>query len=160
MAYAFRPATLDDLPLLRGWQRTPDVAAWWGTDDPFDADDLAQGHMAVWIVSQGDRPFAYIQDYDVHAWPGHHFGYLPAGARGIDQFIGIPDMIGQGHGTSFIRQHIQTLFAAGAPVIATDPHPRNSRAIAAYQKVGFRVVGPERETEWGLIIPMERRPQI
>jgi aminoglycoside 6'-N-acetyltransferase len=160
MVYDFRPAILQDLPMLRQWQSTPDVAAWWGTDDPFDADDLAGGHMAVWIVSLGNRPFAYVQDYDVHAWAGHHFGHLPAGARGMDQFIGLPDMIGKGHGTAFLRQHARALFAAGAPVIATDPHPRNLRAIAAYEKVGFRIAGPQQETEWGLILPMETRPQV
>ena len=46
------------------------------------------------------------------------------------------------------------LFDAGAPVIATDPHPDNKRAIAVYRKVGFKPLGPTRETKWGLILPM------
>jgi aminoglycoside 6'-N-acetyltransferase len=155
MTYAFRVASLDDLPLLQGWLRVPDVAAWWGNDGPFDAKDLAEGHMAVWIVSLNGSAFAYIQDYDVHGWPGHHFGHLPVGSRGIDQFIGVPQMLGQGHGTGFVRQHVQTLFNAGAPIVATDPHPDNARAIAAYSKVGFRIAGTARDTEWGRILPMQ-----
>ncbi len=162
MRYNFRPAALDDLPLLRGWLRTADVAAWWGTDDPFDTGDLADGRIAAWIVSADDRPFAYLQDYDVHGWPDHHFRHLPQGSRGIDQFIGVPDMIGKGHGTAFISQRVQALFAEGAPVVATDPHPDNARAIAAYQKVGFMIAGVAQDTEWGRILPMEiwHRPTI
>ena len=158
MFYTFRRAMLDDLPLLRQWQRTPDVAEWWDADDPFDAADLADGRTAAWIVSAGNTPFAYLQDYDVHGWDPHHFGYLPPGSRGIDQYIGIADMIGRGHGTAFLRQRLGALFAAEAPVVATDPHPDNARAIAAYHKAGFCITGPQQETEWGLILPMEARP--
>ncbi|MCU0801402.1 MAG: acetyltransferase [Rhodobacteraceae bacterium] len=157
MAYSFRPATLDDLPLLREWLRIPDVAAWWGADDPFDAADLTDARLAVWIVSAGGTDFAYMQDYDVHGWPDHHFGHLPAGSRGIDQFIGVPGMLGQGHGTAFIRQRVLALFAAGAPVVATDPHPDNLRAIEAYANVGFRVAGQPQDTRWGHILPMALR---
>jgi aminoglycoside 6'-N-acetyltransferase len=155
MTYAFRHATLDDLPMLRQWLAEPDVAVWWGTDDPFDAGDLADQRLKAWIVSVGGGDFAYMQDYDVHGWADHHFGHLPAGSRGIDQFIGVPGMLGLGHGTGFIGQRMQALLAAGVPVVATDPHPDNARAIAVYEKVGFRVAGPPRETEWGRILPME-----
>ena len=145
-----------DLPMLRGWIATPEVARWWGgEDDPFVAEELGDPRFAPWIVAHGGRPFAYLQDYDVHGWPGHHFGHLPDGARGIDQIIGLPAMIGRGHGTRFIAQAMTALFAAGAPVIATDPHPDNARAIAVYRKLGFAVAGEARETEWGRILPME-----
>jgi aminoglycoside 6'-N-acetyltransferase len=155
MTYAFHRATLDDLPMLRQWLAVPEVAAWWSTDDPFDAADLANPHFAPWIVWLNGTPFAYMQDYAVHAWPNHHFAHLPPGSRGIDQFIGRPGMLGRGHGTGFIRERVGALFAAGAPVMATDPHPDNARAIAAYGKVGFAVTGAPRDTEWGRILPME-----
>jgi aminoglycoside 6'-N-acetyltransferase len=159
MQFDFRRVTMMDLQLLESWQRTADVARWWGDDAPFEESDLGDSRIAMWIVSLKGRPFGYMQDYPVHAWEGHHFGYLPAGARGIDQYIGVPEMIGRGYGTAFIRQRLASLFAAGVPVVATDPHPDNSRAIAAYEKVGFEVVGPRQETEWGLILPMEAWPQ-
>jgi aminoglycoside 6'-N-acetyltransferase len=154
-AYLFRPATLADLPMLRAWVATPAVAEWWGGGDAFDAADLADRRVRVWIVAVNGKPFAYMQDYDVHGWDGHHFGYLPPGSRGIDQFIGRPDMLGLGHGTAFIRQRLAALFAAGAPAVGTDPHPANARAIAAYRKAGFRITGPEEDTEWGRVIRME-----
>ncbi|GHG34216.1 hypothetical protein GCM10017322_36450 [Paracoccus aerius] len=63
-------------------------------------------------------------------------------------------MVGRGHGTAFIRQRVQKLIADGAPVVATDPHPRNERAIAVYKKLGFVPIGPAFDTKWGLILPM------
>jgi aminoglycoside 6'-N-acetyltransferase len=158
-SYFFNPARVDELAMLRQWMQYPHVNQWWGTDDPYDDEELADCRVSRWIVSFDGRPFAFMQDYSVHGWDQHHFDYLPKGSRGIDQFIGDPDMIGLGHGTSFIRQRMQSLFEAGVRVIATDPHPQNKRAIAVYQKLGFRVVGVQQDTEWGLILPMEACPQ-
>jgi aminoglycoside 6'-N-acetyltransferase len=152
--YCFRRVIPDDLPLLRVWQSTAHVRDWWGSDESYDQDDLTDVRVARWIVSHAGRPFAFMQDYDVRGWDDHHFAILPEGARGIDQYIGDPGMIGIGHGTAFIGARLRNLFAQGAPVIATDPHPDNHRAIAVYRKLGFDVFGPPYQTQWGLILPM------
>jgi aminoglycoside 6'-N-acetyltransferase len=152
--YSFRRATLDDLALLEAWQSSPHVREWWDSDEPYDKEDLADPRVARWIVSISERPFAFMQDYVVHGWEDHHFSSLPKGSRGIDQYIGDPDMVGVGHGSAFIGTRMQILFDEGAPVIATDPHPNNERAIAVYKKLGFEPSGPPQETEWGLIMPM------
>ena len=158
-AYGFRPASAADLPLLRSWIARPHVRAWWGEGDPFDAGDLESPLFAAWIVETGGRPFAYMQDYAVHGFEAdHHLGFLPPGARGIDQFIGEPDMTGRGHGTAFIGQRVRAMFGSCVPAVGTDPHPDNARAIKAYRKAGFRAEGPPRETRWGLVQPMAARP--
>ena len=148
-AYAFRAMTGDDLPMARRWLGTPEARRWWGDPDEQIAllrDDLDEPRMRMWIVSHGGRPFAYIQDYDPLAWSLHHLSDLPPGSRGIDQFIGEPDMLGRGHGSAFIRAHAHRLLADGAPAIGTDPDPLNARAIRAYEKAGFT---PTRETlDW------------
>ncbi|MFS4439084.1 GNAT family N-acetyltransferase [Paracoccaceae bacterium GXU_MW_L88] len=154
--YHFRPATLDDLPRLAEWQAEPHVRAWWDADPPYDAAELSDPRVRRFIVSIDSHPFAFLQDYTVHGWGAHHFAHLPDGTRGIDQFIGDPEMIGRGHGTAMIGQRVQQLFDEGAPVVAVDPHPENARAIAVYRKLGFAVFGPAQETEWGLILPMKR----
>jgi aminoglycoside 6'-N-acetyltransferase len=139
--YQFRRMTAADMPMARRWLETPDVQRWWGDADgqvSLLEEDLSEPRMTMWIVSHRDRPFAYIQDYDPSGWSMHHFGSLPARARGIDQFIGEPDMIGRGHGSAFIRAHVDSLLATGAPMVGTDPHPDNARAIRAYEKAGFR----------------------
>ncbi|MEM7644663.1 MAG: GNAT family N-acetyltransferase [Pseudomonadota bacterium] len=156
--YRFRNATLDDLDLLKGWLSTPHISAWWDSDEPYDEAALADDRVARWIVSFAERPFAFIQDYTVHGWKDHHFSHLPKGARGIDQYIGDPDMVGLGHGSAFISQRMRALFDDGAPFVATDPHPDNERAITVYEKLGFRRSGPPRTTRWGLILPMLARP--
>jgi aminoglycoside 6'-N-acetyltransferase len=140
MPYSFRPATRDDLPMLRTWLATPQVVRWWG--DPHEQyaileEDLRNPLMVMRIVALDGRPFAYVQDYDVHTWPQAHFAHLPEGARGIDAFIGVPDMIGQGHGAAFLRERAIKLIAAGAPCVAIDPAAANLRACRAYAKAGF-----------------------
>lgn len=157
--YDFRRASPHDLSLIHKWLETPAVREWWvdadgEPADPIDEDDLNEPDVAMWIVSYQSTPFAFIQDYDPHAWPDHHFGYLPPQSRGIDQFIGVPELLGCGHGSAFIRAHANRLVAEGAPVIGTDPNPPNLRAIRAYQKAGFRTK-EERMTEWGRCLVME-----
>ncbi len=62
----------------------------------------------------------------------------PAGTRGLDQFIGEPDMLDRGHGSAFIRVFAERLLANGTPRVVIDPDPTNARAIRAYEKAGFR----------------------
>lgn len=160
--YEFRPVAMDDLPLLRSWRSQPHVIQWWGAPDVEDAEEsLADPRIAMWIVSfrgEGDpSPFAYAQDYSPHDWDDHPFAHLPRGSRGIDQYIGKPDMLDRGHGSAFVRAHCERLFAAGAPAIGTDPHPDNLRARRAYEKAGFTLASGPMETKWGRAVLMERR---
>ena len=156
--YSFRPVAIDDFAMLEAWKREPHVAEWWDGDPPHTIDGLRDPRVAMWIVDVDSVPFAFMQDYDVHGWDGHHFAYLPPGSRGLDQFIGDPAMIGRGHGSAIVEQRMAELFAGGAPALAVDPHPDNARAIAACRRVGFAIVGEPRESEWGLFLPMEAHP--
>lgn len=161
--YVFRPAVAADVPLLRAWRGRPHWVEWWGAvgsgdDEPFPEGVFACAETRAWIVELGGSPLAYAQDYDPHAWPGHHLGHLPPGARGIDQSIGPVEMLGGGHGSAFVRAHAARLFAEGAPAVGTDPHPANARAIRAYEKAGFQVTGVPLDTRWGAALVMEARP--
>jgi aminoglycoside 6'-N-acetyltransferase len=140
--YSFRRAGHDDLPLLRGWLRTPEVMRWWGDpDEQFTLlrEDLDEPRMVMRIVQFERRPFAYAQDYEVHSWPQPHLAALPVGTRAIDAFIGEPTMLGLGHGAHFLRRLAERLSSEGAPVVAIDPDASNLRARCAYEKAGFRV---------------------
>jgi aminoglycoside 6'-N-acetyltransferase len=142
-AYEFRPMTAADLPLVLHWLKQPHVVEWWGdTHEQFAlvSGDLDVEAMEQFIVALGDQPFAYIQRYDPMVWPDNGLGEHPRGTRGIDQFIGEPDMVDRGHGSAFIRAFIERTLADGAPRIITDPDPANARAIRAYQKAGFEKV--------------------
>jgi aminoglycoside 6'-N-acetyltransferase len=138
--YSFRPVAVADLPRLRRWLRTPEVARWWG--DPsleFEGlrGDLHEPQMTMRIVSFRGRAFAYAQDYEVHAWPQAHLAPLSAGARAIDSFIGLPSMLGRGHGPAYLRLLAERLCADGAPLVVIDPDASNLRARRAYAKAGF-----------------------
>jgi aminoglycoside 6'-N-acetyltransferase len=139
--YGFRPISAADLPLVRRWLAAPEVVQWWGDcDEQFGliSGDLDHPAMDQFIVLNGDCPFGYLQCYDQAAWPDNGLGPQPPGTRGIDQFIGEPDMIDRGHGSAFIRMFIDGLLAAATPRVVTDPDPGNARAIRAYEKAGFR----------------------
>ena len=131
--------TADDLPLVKRWLAMPHVTEWWGNaDEQFElvSGDLSHPAMDQFIVASDGRPFGYLQCYDLTAW-NSGFGPQPLGTRGIDQFIGEPDMIARGHGSAFIRTFTDGLLAAGTPRLVTDPDPANARAVRAYEKAGF-----------------------
>jgi aminoglycoside 6'-N-acetyltransferase len=139
-AYLFHPMTSDDLPVIRRWLATPDVVRWWGAPEQQYAlvsGDLEHPDMDQFIVALGDHRFGYIQCYALSTW-NQGLGSHPPRTRGIDQFIGVSDMIGCGHGSGFIRQFAERLLASGIPRLVTDPDPDNGRAVRAYAKAGFQ----------------------
>jgi aminoglycoside 6'-N-acetyltransferase len=139
-AYVFHPMAADDLAMIQRWLETSEVARWWGHPDEQYAlvsGDLDHPDMDQFIVALDEHPFGYIQCYPLNTW-NLSFGVQPPATRGIDQFIGEPDMIGRGHGSRFIRQFVDGLLAAGIPRVVTDPDPGNGRAVRAYAKAGFQ----------------------
>ena len=129
--YVFRPMSAGDLSLVQRWLETPEVVRWWGRADEQYAlvsGDLGHPDMDQFMVAIDKQPFAYIQCYPLSTW-NQGFGSQPPATRGIDQFIGEPDMIGRGYGSGFIRQFVNALLASGIPRVVTDPDPDNIRAV-------------------------------
>jgi aminoglycoside 6'-N-acetyltransferase len=141
--YRFRAVTPADLPLLEEWLSRDHVREWWG--DPVRglaliAESIVDPAVNPFIVACDGVPVGYIQSWDPHAEADHPCRDQPLGTRGIDQFIGVPELIGRGRGTAFIRLFVERLFKAGAPRVVTDPNPRNVRAVRAYAKAGFKEI--------------------
>src|SRR5258706_10487142 len=137
--FAFHPMSALDLPLIRRWLALPHVREWWG--DPSEqyalvSGDLDEPAMEQYIVAAAGAAVGYLQCYDLTEW-NTGFGPQPEGTRGIDLFIGEPDMIERGHGSALIRRFVEDRLQNGAPRIVTDPDPANHRAIRAYEKAGF-----------------------
>ena len=154
--YQFRPAERSDLLLLRGWLNAPHVRLWW--DDPDAQVATIAEHLDATIVKPFialmlDRPIGYIQAYDPHIEIDHPYADQPAGTVGIDQFIGIPELTGLGHGPAMIKAFCRRLFAEGTRRVITDPDPANSHAISAYEKAGFSR-NEIRDTEYGTVLLM------
>ena len=138
--YVFRPMSAGDLSLVQRWLETPEVVRWWGPPDQQYAlvsGDLDHPDMDQFIVVLGQHPFGYIQCYPLSSW-NQGFGSQPPATRGIDQFIGEPEMIGCDHGSGFIRQFVDALLGQGIPRVVTDPDPDNVPAVRTYTKAGFR----------------------
>ena len=66
----------------------------------------------------------------------------------MDQFIGIPELWNHGIGSEYVRLALRYLVEQKhADVVLLDPHKDNLRAVKAYEKAGFRIIGelPEHE---------------
>jgi aminoglycoside 6'-N-acetyltransferase len=158
--YRFRPFDRADLATVARWLQTPEVVRWWG--DPAQevallAEDLEQPLMDQWIVEFDGMPFAYAQAYCVHSWPQKHLEHLRADSRAIDAFIGVPEMLGKGHGGRFLRQLAMMLVEQGAPLVVIDPDADNLRARRAYARAGFKAEAIVEAAE-GLVALMIFRP--
>jgi len=119
-------------------------------------EDFANPSMRMRLVSLDGRPFAYVQDYDIGAWPQEHLDRLPERSRGLDTFIGEPDLIGQGHGPAYLRLVARQLIAEGAPCVVVDPDPGNLRARRAYARAGFGEEGLVQTTEGPAVLMVFR----
>jgi aminoglycoside 6'-N-acetyltransferase len=156
-AYAFRPVTAADLPMLERWLNAPHVRRWWG--EPADevagiAADFDEPTMESFLVLHDSAPFAYLQAYRI-ASDDLSFGDRPERTVGIDQFIGPAGMVGIGHGPAMIEAFVQKAFAEGIERVVLDPHPDNAHAIRAYEKAGFHAFD-QRMTEDGPALMMAR----
>lgn len=138
--YGFRAVAEKDLPTLARWLAEPHLAEWWG--DPEDSlEQIREAMESIetepLIVELDGRPIGYLQSYDPHLEDDHPYQDQPTGTLGIDISIGVPDLLGKGHGSAIVRQFAGQLFDEGAPRVIIDPDPANIRAIRAYEKAGF-----------------------
>ncbi len=141
--------------MLRRWLETPEVARWWGDpahQEDLLREDLAGTAMTMLIVSHQDRPFAFAQHCDVHDWPEPLYHHLPPETRAIDAMIGEPDMLGQGHGSKFLRALADDMTQRGAKLIVIDPAVGNTRARRAYGRAGFEGNAPFHTREGTAVI--------
>ena len=150
--YDFRAVTEDDLPMLSAWLAEPHVAEWWN-DGPGAAlaeivEAMDSDSTEPLVVELDGKPIGYVQSYDPHLEDDHPYQDQPFGTLGIDVTIGVPELVGIGHGSRLVRAFVEILFKEGCPRVIIDPHPGNGRAIRAYEKAGFMRLG-ERTTPFG-----------
>lgn len=155
----FHALSEPDLPLLQSWLARPHVVEWWepaptleevredyvprlSKPDVLPLD--APSGVVQYLACEDGIPFAYVQAYRVmaHQEEGWWLDESDPCALGTDQFIGLPERLGQGLGTRMVRAFLAFLFQdPRVTSIQTDPAPDNARAIACYRKVGFNEVG-------------------
>jgi aminoglycoside 6'-N-acetyltransferase len=144
----------DDHELIVGWRNRPHVREWWDPDDPpltveaaieeyREAADAIHPTVMC-IIERAGIPAGYLQFYPWDAEQEYleEVGLtLPAGAWGIDIFIGEPGLLAQGLGSRAVRLISDHLFAAeGATAVALATEAGNARAQAAYVRAGMRPI--------------------
>ena len=139
-----RPATLDDVPLLRHWDAQPHIRAAVGDDDWQWETELA-GNLAGrenFIAELDGGPLGYMQIMDPAREETHYWGEVPKNLRALDIWIGEAGRLGQGYGTEMMRLAIAHCFADPAVTgIIIDPLASNTRAHRFYERLGFKFVG-------------------
>ena len=135
-----RRTTPDDAPGLAAILVEPEVARWWGV---FDLErvfsDLIEGDPdeEPYVIEHDGEVVGYIQAVEE---PEPDFRHA-----GIDLFVRTSAQ-GRGIGPDAIRTLAAHLIdERGHHRLTIDPAAANSRAIAAYAKVGFRPVGMMRQ---------------
>ncbi|MEM6343648.1 MAG: GNAT family N-acetyltransferase [Bacteroidota bacterium] len=138
----FRPASPNDLSLLRHWDEQPHVIAAGADDWEWEAELPKSPTWREQLIAELDgRPIGFVQIIDPHEEESHYWGEVAPNLRAIDIWIGEVSDLGQGYGTIMMQKAIARCFAAPeVNAILIDPLQRNTRAHKFYQKLGFRFV--------------------
>jgi aminoglycoside 6'-N-acetyltransferase len=130
-----RPVAESDVEPLLAMVRDPSVYEWWGDSDD---DDIRHDGAAFTIEVDGE--VAGWLGFSEETEPQYRFA-------GLDISLA-PAYQGKGLGPEALRTVIDWLVEGrGHHRFTIDPAAQNQRAIAAYEKVGFRPVGTLRKQE-------------
>lgn len=141
--YEFKPLAEEHFEMLFHWLQRPHIRAWWDSEDNWEAFRIRHSKMIEnplvfpYIVFRNRVPIGYINYWFVEEDEDFK-SQFPSNTVGTDQFIGIPDLLGKGIGSDFIRQFTEELLSKpNIGLVITDPDSRNTAAIRAYEKAGF-----------------------
>lgn len=151
MAYSFTPLREADLSLIRRWLLEPHVKRWWddGVKTPYpdavldDYREAIQGRDPTYhyLAQIEGRPAGLLQHYRIGDDPEYAEALaLGEEAIAVDLFIGEGDLIGLGHGPTMLRQFLRDVAFPfhGIDLCVIGPSVKNTAAIRAYEKAGFR----------------------
>lgn len=139
----FRDAIMDDLPMLKHWDRQAHVIAC-DPDDEWEWEKELPMCVA-WreqLVAELDgEPIGFVQIIDPHEEESHYWGEVTQNLRAIDIWIGEANNLGKGYGTEMMRQAIDRYFATPEVIkILIDPLASNIKAHRFYKRLGFQFV--------------------
>lgn len=141
--FQYHPLDSSHFNILFEWLKEPHVKAWWGPDENRRAFEIRHQSMIAsplvfpHIVFLDGRPIGYVNYWFVEE-DSDFKPHFSKDTVGTDQFIGVPDLIGKGIGSCFIRQFTdELLLRPDVGLVITDPDPMNLPAIRSYEKAGF-----------------------
>jgi aminoglycoside 6'-N-acetyltransferase len=134
---------MDDLQLMRRWERQPHVIAA-GVDDDWGWEhELARSpDWREQLIAEVDgKPIGFIQIIDPALEDSHYWGDCPDRLRAVDIWIGEAEYLGRGFGTRMMELALARCFAdPEVDAVLIDPLFANGRARRFYERLGFRLV--------------------
>ncbi|MCC5881944.1 MAG: acetyltransferase [Halomonas sp.] len=138
-----RPATPEDRTLLERWDAEPHVIAANPNDKWEWQAELA--HPVDWrqqfIAEREGLPIGFIQILNPARDDSGYWGEVSEDLRAIDIWIGEPDELGKGYGTTMMQLALAHCFSdPSVSAVVIDPLAENRRAQRFYERLGFRFV--------------------
>lgn len=145
---SFKKLDYVDLDLMSEWLSSPEVKKWYPVSDTSRAGvkkkytPQIEGNERIqgFIILVNQEKIGYIQSYWCKDFPNPALPVKsPDLSSGLDIFIGDELWRGKGLGPQILRLFLSEIVfgSMGANHCIVDPLSTNSRAIRAYQSVGF-----------------------
>ncbi len=157
-----RPATIEDLALLKYWDTKqhvidcdPDDDWNWENELPRNPDWREQ-----LIAELNNEPIGMVQIIDPHAEETHYWGNVARNKRAIDIWIGEEENLNKGYGTIMMRLAIDRCFDnPKVNGILIDPLKSNTKSHRFYQRLGFEFLEERRfDDSVCFVYELKRKP--
>ncbi|BAQ65114.1 aminoglycoside N6'-acetyltransferase [Geminocystis sp. NIES-3709] len=138
-----RPATPDDLELLKYWDEQPHVIASDPNDDwHWEVELHRNPHWREQLIAEMDgHPIGFVQIIDPALEESHYWGEIPSNLRAIDIWIGKETDLGKGYGTKMMKLALERCFSdKKVSAVLVDPLKDNTRAHRFYENLGFKFI--------------------
>ncbi len=144
-----RPATLDDLEILKHWDKQPHVIESDPNDDWSWEIELARN--PAWreqlMIEIAGNAIGFVQIIDAEQEETHYWGEVGEDFWALDIWIGEEKNLGKGYGTEMMKLTIGRCFEHKmAKAILIDPLSSNIKAHRFYERLGFKFL---REEQFG-----------
>jgi aminoglycoside 6'-N-acetyltransferase len=154
-----RPATINDLELVKYWDTQQHVIDCDPDDDWNWEEELAQD--PEWreqlIAELNGEPLGFIQIIDPYLEESHYWGEIAENKRAIDIWIGEAKNLNKGYGTTMMKMAIDRCFKnPTVDAIMIDPLKSNIQAHRFYERLGFTFI-EERQFDESLCYVYELR---
>jgi aminoglycoside 6'-N-acetyltransferase len=145
-----RPATINDLELLKYWDTKQHVMDCDPDDDWNWEIELHQ--KPAWreqlIAELKEEPIAMVQIIDPYLEETQYWGAVEKTKRAIDIWIGEEENLNRGYGTQIMNLAIERCFSdQEVDGILIDPLKSNTKAHRFYERLGFEFLEERTFTE-------------
>lgn len=147
----FKSLQIGDLHLMHKWLNTDFVIQWYEKravplseiENKYIPRIRGEKPVRCFIILYEKNPIGYIQTYKISDFSDYAGQVaIEENASGIDLFIGEADYIHKGLGKHIISKFLDEIVFGSTDSVSCviGPEPKNSVAIRAYEKVGFRYI--------------------